>query len=327
MLPLILTAVFAGTFLAVVAAVFATRPMVDAPVRKQATEQDLDPNSPHHVEWTPDLDSNLLRDESLSAIGFWSGLLERIDGIEILKKHIAESGLRWTVGRTTAMMLLAAASCWAFLSTFTFIPRYITFMVGVAAGAAPYMIVMRRRRQRLQKLEEQFPEALESLARSLRAGNPIGTGLEMLARECRAPLAQEMRKTADERALGLSLDQAMDNLAARVPVPEIHLFVAAVQLQSRTGGRLHEVLSRLAETMRESYALKSEIRSIAAHGRMTGAMLTALPAIIAIMMLWVNPPHMLVLWTHPMGKDLIFAAICGLVLAHVVIRKLVDIRI
>lgn len=327
MLPLVLTAVFAGTFLAVVAAVFATRPMVDAPVRKQATEQDLDPDSPPHVEWTPDLDSNLLRDESLSAIGFWSGLLERIDGIEILKTRIAESGLRWTVGRTTAMMLLAAASCWAFLSTFTFIPRYITFAVGVAAGAAPYMIVMRRRRQRLQKLEEQFPEALESLARSLRAGNPIGAGLEMLARECKAPLAQEMRKTADERALGLSLEQTMDNLATRVPVPEIHLFVAAVQLQSRTGGRLHEVLTRLAETMRESYALKSEIRSIAAHGRMTGAILTALPVIIAAMMLWVNPSHMLVLWSHPMGKDLIFAAICCLVLAHVVIRKLVDIRI
>ncbi len=327
MLPLILTAVFAGTFLAVVAAVYATRPMVDAPVRKQATVQDLDPDSPPHVEWTPDLDSNLLRDESLSAIGFWSGLLERIDGIEILKTRIAESGLRWTVGRTTAMMLLAAASCWAFLSTFTFIPRYITFAVGVAAGAAPYMIVMRRRRQRLQKLEEQFPEALESLARSLRAGNPIGAGLEMLARECKAPLAQEMRKTADERALGLSLEQTMDNLATRVPVPEIHLFVAAVQLQSRTGGRLHEVLTRLAETMRESYALKSEIRSIAAHGRMTGAILTALPVIIAAMMLWVNPSHMLVLWSHPMGKDLIFAAICCLVLAHVVIRKLVDIRI
>ena len=327
MLPLVLTAVFAGTFLAVVAAVFATRPMVDAPVRKQATEQDLDPDSPPHVEWTPDLDSNLLRDESLSAIGFWSGLLERIDGIEILKTRIAESGLRWTVGRTTAMMLLAAASCWAFLSTFTFIPRYITFAVGVAAGAAPYMIVMRRRRQRLQKLEEQFPEALESLARSLRAGNPIGAGLEMLARECKAPLAQEMRKTADERALGLSLEQTMDNLATRVPVPEIPLFVAAVQLQSRTGGRLHEVLTRLAETMRESYALKSEIRSIAAHGRMTGAILTALPVIIAAMMLWVNPSHMLVLWSHPMGKDLIFAAICCLVLAHVVIRKLVDIRI
>ncbi|MEP7363754.1 MAG: type II secretion system F family protein [Acidobacteriota bacterium] len=327
MLPLILTAVFAGTFLAVVTAVLATRPMVEAPARKQAAAGADDPDNPRPVDWTPDLDSNLLRDESLSAIGFWSGLLERIDGVEIMKRHIAESGLRWTVGRTVAMMLLAAASCWAFLSTFTFIPRYITFAVGLAAGAAPYLIIMRRRRQRLQKLEEQFPEALESLARSLRAGNPIGAGLEMLARECKAPLAQEMRKTADERALGLSLDQAMDNLAARVPVPEIHLFVAAVQLQSRTGGRLHEVLSRLAETMRESYALKSEIRSIAAHGRMTGALLTFLPVGIAAMMMWVNPAHMLVLWTHPAGKDLIFAAICCLILAHVIIRKLVDIRI
>jgi tight adherence protein B len=328
MLPLVLTAVFAGTFLAVFVAIAATRPMVDPPARRTAPQpEEGDPANPPHVEWSPALDSNLLRDESLSTIGFWSGLLERIDGTEIMKAHIAESGLRWTVGRTTAMMLLAAASCWAFLSVFSFIPTYVTIAVGLAAGAAPYLVIMRRRRQRLNKLEEQFPEALESLARSLRAGNPIGAGLEMLARECKAPLAQEMRKTADERALGLSLDQAMDNLATRVPVPEIHLFVAAVQLQSRTGGRLHEVLSRLAETMRESYALKSEIRSIAAHGRLTGALLTFLPVAIALMMMWVNPSHMLILWVHPVGKDLIFAAICCLVLAHVVIRKLVDIRI
>ena len=327
MLPLILIAVFAGTFLAVIVAVAAARPMVETPARRQMDNSADDPDNPGHVDWSPDLDSNLLRDESLSAIGFWSGLLERIDGIEIMKAHIAESGLRWTVGRTTAMMLLAAASSWTFLSTFTFIPPYMIVAVGLAAGATPYLVIMRRRRQRLNKLEEQFPEALESLARSLRAGNPIGVGLEMLAREYKAPLAQEMRKTADERALGLSLDQAMNNLASRLPVPEIHLFVAAVQLQSRTGGRLHEVLTRLAETMRESYALKSEIRSIAAHGRMTGALLTALPIVIATMMMWVNPSHMLILWTHPMGKDLIFAAVCCLVLAHFVIRKLVDIRI
>ena len=323
MLPLILTAVFAGTFLAVIAAVAAARPMVEPPARRQAGEGGEMP----HAEWSPVLDSTLLRDESLSTIGFFSGLLERIDATAIVKSHLAEAGVRWSVGRLTAMMLLGAASFWAFLARFTFIPRYVTLAGGLAAGAAPYLMILRRREKRLLQLEEQFPEALESLARSLRAGNPIGAGLEMLARECKAPLAQEMRKAADERALGLSLDQAMDNLAARVPVAEVHLFVAAVQLQSRTGGRLHEVLSRLAETMRESGALKSEIRSIAAHGRMTGLMLTVLPVVIAGMMMWVNPSHMLVLWTHPMGKDLVFGAILCLVLAHVVIRKLVDIRI
>lgn len=325
MLPLILTAVFAGTFLAVIVAVAAARPMVEPPPR--APQAGPEAGEGEHEEWSPALDSNLLRDEALSTIGFWGGLLERITATQNLQAHIAEAGMRWSVGRTTAMMLLAAASFWAFLATFGFIPGYVTLIGGLTAGATPYLMIMRRRRLRLNKIEEQFPEALESLARSLRAGNPIGTGLEMLARECKAPLSQEMRKVADERALGLSLDQVMDNFAARVPVAEIHLFVAAVQLQSRTGGRLHEVLSRLAETMREAYALKSEIRSIAAHGRVTGAILTFMPVGIAAMMMWVNPSHMLTLWFHPIGKDLIFAAIVCLVLAHVVIRKLVDIRI
>jgi tight adherence protein B len=199
MLPLILTAVFAGTFLAVIVAVAAARPMVEKP---RAMGEDPGATGGEHVEWSPVLDSTLLRDESLSTIGFWGGLLERINATQILQGHIAEAGMRWSVGRTTAMMLLAAASFWAFLATFTFIPRYVTLLGGLAAGATPYLMIMRRRRLRLNKIEEQFPEALESLARSLRAGNPIGTGLEMLARECKAPLSQEMRKVADDGRWG-----------------------------------------------------------------------------------------------------------------------------
>jgi tight adherence protein B len=278
-------------------------------------------------EWSPLLDSPLLKDESLSTISFWSRLLEQVDGVRLLQRRLDEAGLRWSVGRLTAMMLLAAAATGVLLNTFTFVPRFVVLAASAAAGFGPYWVVARRRTRRLRKFEEQFPDALDSLARCLRAGNTVAAGLELLAREAPQPLAQEFRRTADERGLGMPMDQALANLATRIPVAEVSLFVAAIQLQSRTGGKLHEVLSRLAETMRESGALKSEVRSIAAHGRLTGAMLTALPIGIALMTAWVNPGHVLILWTNETGRDMLFAALICLVLAHVVIGKLVDIKI
>lgn len=328
---LVLIAVFLATFAAVIVAVYLAKDRWERQERRQlAVDAPLEDNAAEEEAtgaWSPLNDSALLKDESLSTISVWSRLLEQVNGVQILQRHVEEAGLRWSVGRLTAMMLLGAAATWVLLNTFTFIPFWVTFAAAAAAAFGPYWVVLRRRAKQLRKIEEQFPGAMDSLGRCLRAGNTVGAGLEMLAREVPAPLSLEFRRAADERALGLSLDQALANLAARIRIPEVSLFVAAVQLQSRTGGKLHEVLGRLAETMRESGALKSEVRSIAAHGRMTGGMLTILPIAIAAMMAYVNPSHILILWTNPSGRDMVFAALICLALAHVVIRKLVDIRI
>jgi tight adherence protein B len=121
--------------------------------------------------------------------------------------------------------------------------------------------------------------------------------------------------------------QALEDLGRRVPLLEVNLFIAAVQLHSRTGGKLSEVLSGLAENMREGISLQGEVRSLAAHGKLTGIILTVLPIGIAIMMLIVSPGYMQTLFNHPYGKNLITAAVVCLVLAQLIIRKIVDIKV
>ncbi len=276
----------------------------------------------------PDLyDADLLRDEALSTITLWDGLLQRFDFVEIMKRRVAEAGMGWSVGRLTMFMLVAGTATLVALRMLPIVPRWMVLVLSCAAAAAPYLVVLRRRARRLRKLEQQLPDALDTLSRALRAGHPVQAALEILAREASAPLAYEFRKLADERALGLPLEEALDNLAERVPVSEISEFAAAVQMQSRTGGKLHDVLARLSENMRESEALKMEIESIAAHGKMTGGILTLMPIAIAVILAYTNPNQMAILWADPMGRNLIGAALVCLVLAHVVIRKLVDIRI
>jgi tight adherence protein B len=151
--------------------------------------------------------------------------------------------------------------------------------------------------------------------------------MEMISSETLPPVSTEIRRTSAEANLGVGWNKALDDLSRRVPLLEVNLFIAAVQLHARTGGKLSEVMGGLAETMRESVSLQGEVKSLAAHGKLTGAVLTILPIGICIMMLIVSPSYMTVLFNHPWGKNLITAAIVCLVLAQIIIRKIVDIKV
>jgi tight adherence protein B len=271
--------------------------------------------------------STILKLDRLSTISVWDELLARFDFIEGLKKQMAEADLNLTVGRLTAMILLCGAVGLALTQNVRWIPGWAAFGFSCVCGFAPYGWVLRRRSQRFAKLQEQLPDALDSLSRALRAGHPLIAGIAMLASEAPVPLAGEMRRVYEERRLGLSWEQALGNLSARVPLLEMSTFIAAVQLQNRTGGKLSEVLARLSENMREAEALRGEVKAIAAHGRMTGHILTVLPVLITVMLILVSPGYLDILIRHPNGKNLIWAAACALVAAHFVIRKMVDIRL
>ncbi|HYM08293.1 MAG TPA: type II secretion system F family protein [Terriglobales bacterium] len=282
--------------------------------------------------WPADLDDSqgtprLLKNEELSTISLLAALLARFDFVKSVNAQLAEADLSWSLGRLTAMMLLAGAFGMAVFAKLSFVPSWGVLVAGGTAAYLPYAYVLRRRKVRLGRFEEQFPDALDYLSRALRAGHPFAVSLEMLTGENVAPLSLEMRRTFDERQLGLSWDQALENLARRVPLVDVSFFAAAVQIHTRTGGKLGEVLGRLAETIRERCALRGEIRSIAAHGRLTGKVLTLMPLFVAGVMTLVNPDYLLILLANPYGKDLIMAAVVCLILAHLVIRKIVDIRI
>jgi len=279
--------------------------------------------SEHLLDESP----RLLKDETLSSISPWAKLLERFDFIRIMRRHLDQAELGWSVGRMTMLMLLAGSVALAIAMRDDRIPGMVAILIAAIVAALPYFYILRRRTKRFQRFEENFPDALDSLARAMRAGHPFAAAMNIVSEECEAPVSTELRKATAEGSLGASWEQALDNLADRVPLLEVNMFSSAVQMQSRTGGKLNEVLAKLAENMRESTALKGEIRALAAHGKMTGSILTVLPIVIAGMMMVVNPSYLGLLFNHPNGKYLIGGAIVCLVLAHVVIRKIVDIRI
>jgi tight adherence protein B len=267
----------------------------------------------------------LIRTERLSTINFWDNLLARFDFMEILRTRIAQADLDWSVGRVTIAMALAGAV--VFLIIYRFLGFWPALAGAILAAIAPYSYILHLRNKRFRKFAENFPDVLDSLSRALRAGYPLSASMDMIASETVAPVSAEMRKTSAEANLGVGWNRALENLGQRVPLLEVNLFISAVELHSRTGGKLSDVMSGLAENMRESIALQGEIRSLAAHGKLTGLILTILPIVIALMMMYVSPGYMDVLYHHPYGKNLITAAVVCLILAHFVIRKIVDIKV
>ncbi len=268
----------------------------------------------------------LIREESLSTISLWHEFLKRVDFIEILKTRIAEAGLRWSIGRTTAAMLLGGALGAAVGFDVSWMPPVAPVVLAVVGALPPYLFILSRRKARFRKFEAQFPDALDSLARAMRAGHPFAGGMELLASECPAPLGLEIRRACDEWRLGLSWNQALDNLARRVPILELRLFTAAVILQTRSGGRLSEVLEKLAETIRDSASLRGDVNAISANGRMTGTVLTILPIGIASIMFVTSPEYISTLLVYPQGKYLLMGSAVCLVAGHFVIRKIVNIK-
>jgi tight adherence protein B len=300
---------------------------------KRSTEQSQAARSEGHGEDqdtpadAPFLNENspLFRNQRLSSMSFWDNLLARFDFIEILKTRLAEADLDWSVGRVTLIMLLCGIVTMLLLQKF--LPPLAGLAGAVGAAFIPYALVLRIRNRRFRKFREAFPDTLDSLARALRAGYPLSAAVDMVSTEAPAPVSTELKRTSAEANLGMGWARALENLGRRVPVLEVNLFTAAVMLHSRTGGKLSEVIGSLAETMRESLALQGEVRALAAHGELTGWILTILPVGIAAIMMLVAPDYMMVLVNHPWGKDMIAGAVGCLVLAHYVIRKLVDIQL
>lgn len=270
----------------------------------------------------------LLREdaESISTIRVWRLLLERLSHADRLRLQIAEADLRWTVGRMVLLMMLLALLAGTFAGAIQWLPAPMALVAAAGAGSLPYVYMRFRRSRRMAKFASQFPEALESLARAMKAGYPLAGAMELLAYEQPEPLASEMRRTREQWRLGTSWEQCLDDLAERIPIAEVRMFAAAVKLQNRVGGKLNDVLTRMAETMREGAALEGEIRSITAHSRMTGGVLTALPVGICAIMLAINPEYIANLFTHPVGRMLVSAMLVANIAAHLIIRHLSRIR-
>lgn len=270
---------------------------------------------------------SLLREPRHSSISMMHLLLERLNVVDHIKRRLDDAGSNWSAGRVATTMLLLGAVLAALALKTSWLPAGASLVAFAIGASLPWFYLGRLRERRMAQFESQFPDALESLARAMRAGQPLQTAIESLAGEMAAPLGPEFRKIRDERRLGMPWNVALAKFSDRVPILEVRLFVAAALMNARSGGRFTEVLENLAETVREGASLRGEIRAISAHGRLTGTVLSILPFGIATMLYLTSPDYLGTLIHHPLGPYLITAALVCVITGHFVMQRIVKIRI
>ncbi|MEO5823192.1 MAG: type II secretion system F family protein [Vicinamibacteraceae bacterium] len=224
-------------------------------------------------------------------------------------------GIAVVVGALGAVLLGTMSRLWV-----------VTVPLGLAAGWLPIAWVRFMAERRVRKFEEQFPEAIELIARALRAGHAMTTGLALVAEELPDPVGGEFRLVYDRQNFGMSMPDALRLFAERVPLIDARFFVTAVLTQRESGGNLAEILDNLGDVIRQRFRVKRQIRVVTAHARLTGWVLVLMPVVIALAMVVVAPDHILTLVNDPLGIQMAVAAVGLWVVGYLAIRKLTDVE-
>jgi tight adherence protein B len=265
---------------------------------------------------------NIRKDSAMSSIPWLNKKLLQFQIAPSLQKLISQADLKWTAGRLLAMTgLCLVVPAYGIYAEFKNGP--IALLIGLAIGAAPIGWVMFLRSRRFLKFQEGLPEALDLMVSALRAGHSLIAAMGLVARECPDPVGVEFRGCFEEQNYGLELKVALDNMMQRIPIQDLAIVATAIMIQKESGGNLAEVLDKTSHVIRERFRLQRQVKVHTAQGRLTGWILTLLPVVLAILLYFINPNMMSVLWHKPMGIKLIWISVGMIFVGGLVIRKIV----
>ncbi len=278
------------------------------------------------------VDLALLRDEMMSKIPALDSLLRRSERMANFQVFLEQADLKVRAGNILLLCVVSAGvvGVIGYFVAGSLPPNQglLFVMVGIVLGAVlPYSYASYRRTKRFQRFEELFPNAIDTLARAVRAGHAFTTALELIANEISEPIASEFRKLFEEQKFGLPVRDALMNLAARMPLVDVKFFVTAVMLQRETGGNLAEILDNLSYVIRERFKIMRQVRVYTAQGRLTMMLLMGLPPIIVVVMLTTNPAFIRPLFADPIGHTLVVGGIVLQTIGYFVIRKIIQIQV
>lgn len=273
-----------------------------------------------------DTDLSILKQRMLSESPAFERLLMQVPRIHVLDRLLEQSGIGWSVGKLVTYSGVAFLIGWLGCAAFT--PSWFTTsLFAVAAGSLPWLLVLRARTKRMKKMEEQMPEATDLMSRALRSGHAFPSTLQMVGTEMPEPIAGEFRIVFDEINYGVAMNDALLNLATRVPLTDMRYFVIAVMIQRESGGNLAEILGSISQIIRERLKLLGRVRVLSAEGKMSAWVLGLLPFAVGMVIKLMHPSFLEVLWTDPIGVNLIWGALGMMVIGVLWMRKIIQIHV
>lgn len=270
--------------------------------------------------------SSLLKQRMLAQTPTMDRMLLQIPRIHQLDRLLLQSGLRLSVAGFLGLTLLMIA-VGLLLALLIGLPTLLVIVIGVAAGLLPLLYVTSAKHKRMLVIEQQLPDALDLMARAMLAGHAFTSGLKMVSEEVSDPVAGEFSIVFDEINYGISVQDALVNLATRVPSTDLRYFVISVLIQRETGGNLAELLNNISALIRARMKLMGAVRVLSAEGRLSALILTILPFALAGVIFLVNPKFLSVLWTDPVGPKIVAGALVVMIFGMFWMWRVIKIRV
>ncbi len=269
--------------------------------------------------------TEIIRRVTFSRIAWIDRILRETKSALQLQMILDQAKMKWTVGRfffySACLMLVGAI-----VGNYWIPAGFVGWIPGLALGLAPLGWVLYRRSARFRRFNLQLPDAVDLIARSLRAGHSLPSALVTVSEEVADPLGTEFRQCADEMSFGLPFREALVNLFRRFPLPDLQFLIAAILVQKETGGNLAELLDKTAAVLRSRIQLQQKVRVYTAQGRMTGAILIALPFVSFILLNIVRPGYTAPLFETETGRKMIYGTIVSMALGTIFIRRIIQIK-
>lgn len=268
----------------------------------------------------------VLKQSSMSDVPLFNRLLEKLRFATNLTRTIRQADAKGAAGvYLLACALLAVVGGYAGVMLADRI--YVAMVLAFFFGYTPLWYLGRKKRKRMDRFQQQLPDALDLMSRALKAGHTFGGGMRMVADEFDDPIGTEFRTTLEEINFGMDVDRALLNLQERVDVTDLKFFVVSVNIQRETGGNLSEIISNIARLVRERFVLFGKVRILSAEGRISAMLLSALPFGIAGILYLINPGYISLLWTHELGRTMAWAAVISMSIGIAVMRRMVNIKV
>ena len=269
---------------------------------------------------------SIVKERLLSKTPMMQRVLLQMPRVGAMDRLLQQSGVTWSVSDFFGLTLIAFLAA---LFGASFLPLPWIFRLAIAAVVAllPYLYVTRAKAKRLDRIEQQLPDALDLMGRALRAGHAFPTALKMVGDEMSDPIAGEFRVAFDEVNFGIAMPEALMNLATRVPSTDLRYFVIAVLIQRETGGNLSELLASISAIIRDRLKLMGQVKVLSAEGRMSAWVLGLLPFGAALMIQLTNPQFLEILYTDPGGRKMLAIVGVMMVLGVLAMRKIINIRV
>jgi tight adherence protein B len=269
---------------------------------------------------------DIMRKSMLSEVPWLNRMLLSIRWTDKLSRLIEQSGTESTLGVFMLLSIVLASGGFV-IGLWVASNALLSLIIAFVLGVFPFLYVYLKKKRRMEKFQRQLPDALDLIARALKAGHAFTGGLKMVGDELGEPVGTEFEKTLHEINFGSGIPEALKGLTQRVDCPDLRFFIISVIIQRETGGNLAEILGKIAYLIRERFKLQNRVQVLAAEGKLSAIILIAIPFVIALALSVLNPVYIKTLFIDPLGKALVAFALLMMAIGIVVMKRMIEIKV